>query len=1183
MKTRMFRNAFVALLLLLIPHTPLFAADQPCGVIAVNYFSALPNWTRTDQPLYDLNSDGIVDVLDLMIPAACVRGLAPGLNAFYYGFENGDPDQDITFPDFNAIPVDPVVVEAVDQIAETSGWNGFLTSRMRRNFAAVFEGYLYAPESANYTLEITGSEGARVYLNGDLTLSFDGNPPTDSNTGFLEQGLHPIRIEYYADRGWGSLTFSWSSDGSVISAQQQVINQNFLFHGNAEIPEHATANIRIVYDTPSGGTTEATRFVTDANILSASTNVRLWMDGEEQVVHEGKINLVFDVQPGLNSRKILIEDERGNRHESEFHVYKRGAPVVDTGLTAKIYQAEWYDGLIPRPETLRLQRVLHHNSLTLVRNSDSTTNIAGVPYSDGTIVQLQGVINILEGRNYRFRINGPGVLKINGETVAAIGWDYIDQWQDDGELYLTAGHHKIEMITGDRNDGPAMRVYLEWDGQEEIPFPDGYLLRHGTDIIDPPPTANQNSFGRVPAPIAEYLMKPGAWFEDTSGNGHHLVPDPRAVPRATGGMTFTGPAMMSSLPAGIILARQAAVSGRFTLEIDFQVDNLISQRRELISLSTPQWFFGARISISNNDIFFEVDDTRNEYQLRADDWLVAGQRHHIFCTVRDGVAYMYINGILRRSLPVDLNLYFWPNTMQLNVSQPFRRTRGPRLDDDQHIGHMMLAAAYSKGFDQNMVHINTNLAPLSRVPVPNPILPTLTPVQFPPVSATQAQVDEAVHILDRLTFGASPDEINRIIGMGVDNWINEQLDPLSIDDSEVEAHLATDLFMPHHAEEDLRGEMLYRMIKSKRQLLEVMTWFWENHFNTQISKTRSLVAERDENNRFREHALGNFKDLLTASATHYPMTVYLDSSTNVVGAANENFAREILELHTYGVNNGYTEDDIVELARCFTGWAEERGAFFFNPGQHDYGPKSLLGLELDEGGGFADGMFIIDYLTKSRETADYISWKLCQVFIADDPPADVVQAASDAFFNSEGDIESTLRAIFTHARFRTDLAYRGNKVRTPLEFITAVMRKTEAYPVTQPLNHYLERMGMVLFDYADPTGFSEEGVDWVDTNSMLERWNFVNDLTSNRGYAMAPSLDLYRFFGRHGGSDHNTLLDFFESLTTHGNHPAGLRAITENWLTEGNPDGFDINPDTLDGRIRQTLSMYLRLPEVNVQ
>jgi len=315
------------------------------------------------------------------------------------------------------------------------------------------------------------------------------------------------------------------------------------------------------------------------------------------------------------------------------------------------------------------------------------------------------------------------------------------------------------------------------------------------------------------------------------------------------------------------------------------------------------------------------------------------------------------------------------------------------------------------------------------------------------------------------------------------------------------------------------------------------------------------------------------------------MNVYLDNIYNVVGAPNENYAREIFELHTFGANNGYTQEDIVQAARCFTGWSIKRGKFHFYPGLHDFGEKYIpsLNLTIPEGGGLIDGILLIDEIMASQECADFVTWKICQLLIGDDPPSDVTAAGAATFLASNGDIQQVLSTILAHPRFRTDFTYRQNKVKTPFEFMVSAVRLTESHPSFHGMNYYLEKMGMEIFNYPFPTGFEEAGSFWVNTNSLLFRWNFVHQVTSNRGNGNAPAMDIKGFVNSRGLSTSTEIMNLFEGLTTHGRQEASVFGILEDHLTNGDPGNFSVTPQTIDQEIRHTLSLFLRLPEYNRQ
>jgi len=240
-------------------------------------------------------------------------------------------------------------------------------------------------------------------------------------------------------------------------------------------------------------------------------------------------------------------------------------------------------------------------------------------------------------------------------------------------------------------------------------------------------------------------------------------------------------------------------------------------------------------------------------------------------------------------------------------------------------------------------------------------------------------------------------------------------------------------------------------------------------------------------------------------------------------------------------------------------------------------------MTIPGGGGMSAGLMVIDNLVPSSETADFITWKLCQVLIADDTPADVWAAASATFAGTDGDITQVLQTITNHARFRTDLAYRSNKVKTPMEFLASLLRATESRPAINSMTNYLNLMGMEMFNFADPTGFPEEAVSWIDTNSLLVRWNMINDLTSNRGNGRTIGFDIKSLSQKYQWTTADSILDFFENITSHGTEPAGVRAITEAWLTDGNPGGFTLTDSVIANQARQTLGLYFRLSEFNKQ
>jgi uncharacterized protein (DUF1800 family) len=327
---------------------------------------------------------------------------------------------------------------------------------------------------------------------------------------------------------------------------------------------------------------------------------------------------------------------------------------------------------------------------------------------------------------------------------------------------------------------------------------------------------------------------------------------------------------------------------------------------------------------------------------------------------------------------------------------------------------------------------------------------------------------------------------------------------------------------PRRITVELAREQLWRAIYSQRQLEEVMVQFWMNHFNIFAGKgaDRWLISSF-ERQAIRPHALGKFEDLLIETAKSPAMLFYLDNWLSVAPytttegsvyrplaklqnrrGLNENYARELMELHTLGVEGGYTQHDVREVARCFTGWTINRplqgGSFFFNPRFHDFGEKVVLQHKIKPGGGEADGHEVLHLLAHHPSTAHFISLKLCRRFVADDPPASVVIRAGKAFLKSKGDIRAVLLSIVTSPEFNSSAAFRA-KVKSPFELVASSLRaldgRTDAGP---PLLAAMVRMGQPLFYYQAPTGFPDRGSAWINSGTLLQRINFATLLAANR-------------------------------------------------------------------------------------
>jgi len=469
-----------------------------------------------------------------------------------------------------------------------------------------------------------------------------------------------------------------------------------------------------------------------------------------------------------------------------------------------------------------------------------------------------------------------------------------------------------------------------------------------------------------------------------------------------------------------------------------------------------------------------------------------------------------------------------------------------------------------------------------------------------------------LHVLNRLTFGPRPGDLARIQQLGVDRFIDQQLHPERIDDGEVARHLdgfqtlhlssseiaerfeipvlqerrqrqqaagnqgaanqqgagnqqaaagpLADAPRPQDAAMDperqranlplveLSQQKIVRAVYSERQLQEVLTDFWFNHFNVDARKgpERYMLTEY-EREVIRPHVLGHFRDLLGATAKSPAMLFYLDNWMSAdpngphldrarpavrrfggAGAGparagrpfpkapaagnqqaqkrpmglNENYGRELLELHTLGVDGGYTQKDVTEVARAFTGWTIENprrgGGFRFAPALHDDGEKMVLGHRIKAGGGEHDGEEVLDIVASHPATARFISTKLARRFVSDTPPDALVDRMAATFSKTNGDLRAVMMVMLESKEFRSPDVERV-KIKNPFEFIVSSLRATGATIAdARPLVRAMQQLGMPLYQCQPPTGYKDSADTWVNTGALVNRMNVALTLTSGR-------------------------------------------------------------------------------------
>jgi uncharacterized protein (DUF1800 family) len=341
--------------------------------------------------------------------------------------------------------------------------------------------------------------------------------------------------------------------------------------------------------------------------------------------------------------------------------------------------------------------------------------------------------------------------------------------------------------------------------------------------------------------------------------------------------------------------------------------------------------------------------------------------------------------------------------------------------------------------------------------------------------------------------------------------------------------------------QDLREGRLYRALYSNRQLEEVLTDFWFNHFNVDQNKgePEQYTIASYERDAIRPHVLGHFKDLLLATARHPAMMYYLDNWTSMAGefmnvgpfaqgpfgangflaqqahGLNENYGRELMELHTLGVNGGYTQDDVIAVARCFTGWTikapNTKPEFVFAAFMHDTGEKTVLGHKIPAGGEEQDGLQVIDILAHHPSTAQFISKQLARRFVADDPPAALVERMAKTFLKTDGDLRAVMETMLKSPEFFSEGAWQA-KIKSPLEMVASAVRATGADAVdTTTLAQKVADMGQPLYAKLEPTGFKDGAEVWLSTANLMARIGFANALVS--GKVPGVHLDAARFDG----------------------------------------------------------------------
>ncbi len=360
-------------------------------------------------------------------------------------------------------------------------------------------------------------------------------------------------------------------------------------------------------------------------------------------------------------------------------------------------------------------------------------------------------------------------------------------------------------------------------------------------------------------------------------------------------------------------------------------------------------------------------------------------------------------------------------------------------------------------------------------------------------SAALSRTERGIALLRRLGLGANPADLADLLAQGETRWLERQLAPSGIDDSFADFWEATLNRNNLVNQAQLRYAVIAHALYTRRPVRERMAHFFDNHFSTWIGKT-GVTREWIELYAFRALSLGSFRNMLLSSATSPTMLAYLDNTTNRRGKLNENYAREIMELHTLGVDGGYSQQDVEQVARIFTGWTATLGHpyfhFAFDSGHHDTGPKLALGTRFASGNKGQDAQRLIGILAAHPATARFIARKLIATLIAEDPPQALVARTARSFMRSGGDMASVLRSLVAAPEF-FDRKHFGTKISDPFEFVVGLARNRHIGADYSELDNAMNRMGQPLFGRVTPDGYPERGGDWLNAATLLTRWNFA--------------------------------------------------------------------------------------------
>jgi uncharacterized protein (DUF1800 family) len=428
------------------------------------------------------------------------------------------------------------------------------------------------------------------------------------------------------------------------------------------------------------------------------------------------------------------------------------------------------------------------------------------------------------------------------------------------------------------------------------------------------------------------------------------------------------------------------------------------------------------------------------------------------------------------------------------------------------------------------------------------------------------------HLLRRAGFGATPSELEYYQSKGYEKTLDELLHPNAVDDTDLDNFIAAQNF-DFTRIDDLKRWFLFRMCFSKRPLQEKMTLFWHGHFATSYRKVNNVYAMYQQNLTLRKYSMGDFSDLLLSVSKDPAMIVWLDNQQNRKGKPNENYAREIMELFSLGIGN-YTESDIKEGAKAFTGWQTKNSMFFFNANQHDNSQKTFLGNT-----GNLNGDDIVQIVTSQPAASKFIARKFVAFFVSDDPDPKMIDDLAHVYTKEKGNTRAVLKALFKHPVFMNEKSFHA-KIKSPAELVVGTVKTLQVKNLDNDLTATMSRMGQSLFEPPSVKGW-DGGRAWISTNTMMERFNFASRITQQKFDAMEGYISPSQLVANQGLTNARTMVDYFVNLLLDGDMPEPAKTDLVKYVSSdyaGKSIAAIPDDKLLDAKLRGLVHLIMTMP-----